>query len=190
MGDDGGFADERRTSLLRASEPGSGVMLSDQLAIIGPILDGYGTWPLKRGYSAERVREHFRAAPRLVRSLQQCGVRALTSLTRVRLRACRPPDSREDPNLAVLVRQLARYCEFTVFRSLLGSRRPDERAVDPAVRAVVVPTDAPRRARLHAPPPPPGRSAPTASAARPRFSIVPSPRRPRSPPPSRSRGTA
>ena len=81
------------------------------LAIIGPILDGYGTWLLKRGYSAERVREHFRAAPRLVRRLQQCGVRALTSLTLVQLRACRPADSREDPNLAVLVRQLARYCQ-------------------------------------------------------------------------------
>ena len=81
------------------------------LAIIGPILDGYGTWLLKRGYSAERVREHFRAAPRLVRRPQQGGVRALTSLTRARLGACKPADSREDPNLAVLVRQLARYCE-------------------------------------------------------------------------------
>ena len=30
------------------------------------ILDGYGTWLLKRGYSAERAREHFRAAPRLL----------------------------------------------------------------------------------------------------------------------------
>ena len=81
------------------------------LAIIGPILDGYGTWLLKRGYSAERAREHFRAAPRLVSRLQQRGVRALTSLTRVRLQACRPADSREDPNLGVLVRQLGRYCE-------------------------------------------------------------------------------
>ena len=81
------------------------------LAIIGPILDGYGTWLLKQGYSAERAREHFRAAPRLVRRLQQRGVRALTSLTRARLRACAPTDSQEDPDLTVLVRQLARYCE-------------------------------------------------------------------------------
>ena len=29
------------------------------LAVIGPILDGYGTWLLKQGYSTERVREHF-----------------------------------------------------------------------------------------------------------------------------------
>ena len=81
------------------------------LAIIGPILDGYGMWLLKQGYSAERAREHFRAAPGLVRRLQQRGVRALTSLTRARLRACAPTDSQEDPELAVLVRQLTRYCE-------------------------------------------------------------------------------
>ena len=39
------------------------------LAIIGPILDGYGTWLLKQGYSTERACAHFRAAPRLVRGL-------------------------------------------------------------------------------------------------------------------------
>ena len=39
------------------------------------------------------------------------GVRALTVLTRAQLRACAPTDSQEDPNLAVLVRQLTRYCE-------------------------------------------------------------------------------
>ena len=81
------------------------------LAIIGPILDGYGTWLLKQGYSTERACAHFRAAPRLVRGLQQRGVQALTSLTRARLRACAPADSQEDPDLAVLVRQMARYCE-------------------------------------------------------------------------------
>ena len=81
------------------------------LAILGPVLDGYGTWLLERGYSTERVREHFCAARRLVHRLQQRGVEALTSLTRARLRACAPADSQEDPNLAVLVRQLERYCE-------------------------------------------------------------------------------
>ena len=34
------------------------------------------------------------------------GVRALTSLTRARLRACAPKDSQEDPDLAVVVRQI------------------------------------------------------------------------------------
>ena len=46
------------------------------LAIIGPILDGYGTWLLKQGYSTDRAREHFRAAPRLVLGLQQRGEQA------------------------------------------------------------------------------------------------------------------
>ncbi len=81
------------------------------LAILGPVLDGYGTWLLEQGYSTERVREHFCAARRLADRLQQRGVEALTSLTRTRLRACAPADSQEDPNLAVLVRQLERYCE-------------------------------------------------------------------------------
>ena len=81
------------------------------LAILGPVLDGYGTWLLEQGYSTERVREHFCAARRLVHRLQQRGVGALTSLTRARLQACAPADSQEDPNLAVLVRQLERYCE-------------------------------------------------------------------------------
>ena len=81
------------------------------LPILGPILDGYGAWLLKRGYSAERAREHFRAAPRLVGRLQQRGVRVLTSLTRARLLGCAPTDSQQDPDLTVLARQLTRYCE-------------------------------------------------------------------------------
>ena len=67
--------------------------------------------PLVRRYSTDRAHEHFRAAPRLVLGLQQRGVQALTSLTRARLWACAPADSQQDPDLAVLVRQLARYCE-------------------------------------------------------------------------------
>ena len=81
------------------------------LAVIGPILDGYGTWLLQQGYSTDRARKHFRAAPRLVRRLQQRGVRSLMSLTHARLWGCAPTDSQEDPDLAVLVRQMARYCE-------------------------------------------------------------------------------
>jgi len=82
------------------------------LPIIGPTLDGYGTWLLKQGYSTERAREYFRAAPRLVRRLQHRGVRTLTGLTRARLWACAPADSREDPDVAALVRQLDRYFEI------------------------------------------------------------------------------
>lgn len=79
------------------------------LPIIGPTLDGYGTWLLQQGYSADRAREYFRAAPRLARQLQQRGVRTLAGITRARLQGCAPADSQDDPDLAALVRQLDRY---------------------------------------------------------------------------------
>jgi integrase/recombinase XerD len=79
------------------------------LPIIGPILDGYGTWLLKLGYSTEHVCKHFRAARRLAGKLQQRHVRSLTELTRSQLRACVPADSQQDPNLSVLVHRLDQY---------------------------------------------------------------------------------
>jgi integrase/recombinase XerD len=79
------------------------------LPIIGPTLDGYGIWLLKQGYSTERVCEHFRAARRLASRLEQRNVQSLTELRRSQLRACAPADSQEDPDLAVLVRQLDQY---------------------------------------------------------------------------------
>lgn len=79
------------------------------LPIIGPALDGYGTWLLKQGYSTDRVCDHIRAARRLVRQLKQHHVRSLEKLTRSRLLACAPADSQEDPDLAALVRRLDQY---------------------------------------------------------------------------------
>jgi len=79
------------------------------LPIIGPTLDGYGTWLLQQGYSTDCVCDHLRAARRLVRRLEQRHVRSLTELTRSQLWACRPADSQEDPNLAILVRRLDQY---------------------------------------------------------------------------------
>ena len=79
--------------------------------IIGPALDGYGTWLLKQGYSTDRAREYFRAAPRLARQLQRRGVRSLSGLTRARLLACAPKESQADPDVAALVRQLDRYLD-------------------------------------------------------------------------------
>ena len=84
------------------------------LPIIGPTLEGYGTWLMKQGYSTDRLHEHFRAAPRLARQLQRRHVRSLTGLTRARLRACLPKESKADPDLTVLVRQLDRYFETTL----------------------------------------------------------------------------
>ena len=65
--------------------------------IIGPALDGYGTWLLKQGYSTDRTREYFRAAPRLARQLRRRGVRSLSGLTHARLLACAPTDSAAAP---------------------------------------------------------------------------------------------
>ena len=79
------------------------------LPILGSALDGYGAWLLRQGYSTDRVREHFRAAPRLVRQLQQRGVRTLAGMTRARLQGCAPVDSQDDPDLTALVRRLDRY---------------------------------------------------------------------------------
>ena len=90
--------------------------------IIGSILDGYGTWLLNQGYSTDRVREYFRAVPRLIRQFQQHGVRTLAGLTRTRLQRCAPTDSQDDPDVAALVRQLDRY--FTLELSLYPVPKP------------------------------------------------------------------
>ena len=61
------------------------------LAVIGPILDGYGTWLLKQGYSDRSRPRAFsvrRRASSTVYSSAACG--ALTSLTRARLWGCAP----------------------------------------------------------------------------------------------------
>ena len=64
---------------------------------------------MKKGYSTDCVCDHFRAARRLARQLEQRHVRSLTELTRSQLRTCAPADSQEDPNLAALVRRLDQY---------------------------------------------------------------------------------
>jgi integrase/recombinase XerD len=79
------------------------------LPIVGPTLDGYGTWLLKQGYSPERVRAHFRAVPALVRELERRGVASLADLTRMRLHRCASRDSEKHALLAALVRQLDQY---------------------------------------------------------------------------------
>ena len=93
------------------------------LPIIGPALDGYGIWLLKQGYSTERVCEHFRAARRLASRLEQRNVQSLTELRRSQLRACAPADSQEDPDLAVLVRQLDQH--FDTELSLFPTPSPN-----------------------------------------------------------------
>jgi integrase/recombinase XerD len=91
------------------------------LPVLGPALDGYGAWLVRQGYSTDRVREHFRAAPRLVRQLQQRGVRTLAGMRPARLQGCAPVDSQDDPDLTALVRQLDRY--FRIELSLFPAPR-------------------------------------------------------------------
>ena len=79
------------------------------LPILGPILDGFGTWLLKQGYATDCVREHFCTARRLTRILEQRGIRSLTRLTRARLRACAPANRLDDHRLTATVHLLERY---------------------------------------------------------------------------------
>ncbi len=86
------------------------------LPILGPILDGYAVWLHTQGYSTDRVRQHCRAARRLTRVFQQRGIQSLNALTRVRLRACAPADSQDDPDLAVVVRMFERSVDTETSR--------------------------------------------------------------------------
>ena len=81
------------------------------LPILGPILDGFGTWLLKRGYATDCVREHFCAARRLTRILEKRDIRSLARLTRARLRACAPANRLDDRRLTATVHLLERYFE-------------------------------------------------------------------------------
>lgn len=81
------------------------------LPIFGSILEGYARWLVYKGYSKLRVRRHFQAAQRLVYHLHDKDVHGLEELTRENLRACAPACSRDDANLAVLIRLIEQYLE-------------------------------------------------------------------------------
>jgi integrase/recombinase XerD len=81
------------------------------LPVLGPILNGFGTWLLKRGYATDCVREHFCAVRRLTRILEKRDIRSLARLTRARLRACAPANRLDDRRLTATVRLLECYFE-------------------------------------------------------------------------------
>ena len=81
------------------------------LPIFGPILEGYASWLIDKGYSKPRVRRHFQSAKRLVCRLQEKDVHGLEELTRENLRACAPACSQDDANLTVLIRLIEQYLE-------------------------------------------------------------------------------
>ena len=81
------------------------------LPVLGPVLEGFGTWLLNQGYSTDCVREHFCAMRRLARLLRQQGVGSVTELSRIKLQACAPVHRLDDHRLAASVRLLERYFE-------------------------------------------------------------------------------
>jgi len=81
------------------------------LPVLGPVLEGFGTWLLNQGYSTDCVREHFCAMRRLARLLRQQGVGSVTELSRTKLQACAPVHRLDDHRLAASVRLLERYFE-------------------------------------------------------------------------------
>jgi hypothetical protein len=58
------------------------------LPVLGPILEGFGTWLLNQGYSTDCVREHFCAMRRLARLLRQQGIDSVAELSQTRLQSC------------------------------------------------------------------------------------------------------
>ena len=81
------------------------------LPVLGPILEGFGTWLLNQGYSTDCVREHFCAMRRLARLLRQKGIGSVTELSQTKLKACAPVHRLDDHRLAASVRLLDRYFE-------------------------------------------------------------------------------
>ena len=81
------------------------------LPVLGPILEGFGTWLLHQGYSTDCVREHFCAMRRLARLLRQQGIGSVTELSQTTLQACAPVRRLDDHRLAASVRLLERYFE-------------------------------------------------------------------------------
>jgi integrase/recombinase XerD len=81
------------------------------LPVLGPILEGFGTWLLNQGYSTDCVREHFCAMRRLARLLRQQGIGSVTELSQTKLQACAPVHRLDDRRLAASVRLLERYFE-------------------------------------------------------------------------------
>src|SRR3954453_3662796 len=98
------------------------------LPVLGPIMEGFGTWLLNQGYSADCVREHFCAMRRLARRLCQQGIGSATELSQATLQACAPVRRLDDRRLAVSVRLLERYFESETSMYPAQTVKPDSAA--------------------------------------------------------------
>jgi integrase/recombinase XerD len=94
------------------------------LPVLGPIVESFGAWLLKQGYSTDCIREHFCCMRRIARLLRKRGIRSVADLTRGKLQACAPAQRFDDRRLAASVRLLERYfaSETSIFGVQLLSR--------------------------------------------------------------------
>jgi hypothetical protein len=94
------------------------------LPIVGPIVENFGAWLLKEGYSTDCIREHFCCMRRIARLLHKRAVSSVAELTRGKLQACAPAQRLDDRRLAASVRLLERYfaSETAIFSAQLLSR--------------------------------------------------------------------
>src|ERR1700757_2183824 len=60
------------------------------LPVLGPIVEDFGAWLLKQGYSTDCIREHFCCMRRIAPLLHRPGIGTVAALTRAKLRACAP----------------------------------------------------------------------------------------------------
>jgi len=81
------------------------------LPVLGSIMEGFGAWLLKHGYSTDCIREHFCAVRRLSYLLHHQGIGSETELTRAKLQACAPASRLDDHRLNASVHLLDRYLE-------------------------------------------------------------------------------
>ena len=94
------------------------------LPVFGPIVEDFGAWLLKQGYSTDCIREHFCCMRRIARLLHRQGIGTVAALTRAKLRACAPAQRLDDRRLTASVRLLERYfaSECSLFSTPLLSR--------------------------------------------------------------------
>jgi integrase/recombinase XerD len=101
------------------------------LPVFGPIVENFGAWLLKQGYSTDCIREHFCCMRRIARLLHKRRVGSVAELTRAKLQACAPVQRLDDRRLAASVRLLERY--FASETSVLGTHplgRIEQRVAD------------------------------------------------------------
>jgi site-specific recombinase XerD len=83
------------------------------LPVLGPTMEGFAGFLLRRGYPIGPIRRHLRTAREVDARLRRCRTRSLAEVTRARLRACGPPPGRsqDDEHVASTIRLLEEYLD-------------------------------------------------------------------------------